>query len=735
MIHLSLQKSFRTITTLLVCGCVTLTHLSATVGDIASDFQLPHFDSDEEMFRLYDQEGTILILEWFGWWCPFCPAVADALEKRVLRSLSSGNSSGIPVRHVALHVEGADTAGIQDFVNTYGFETVLMDVERTVFSRFYNVRIQPFIVILNGVKNAEGIEQWEVLYELNGFGGIDFPASKILSVIHGVKASSGGTPDPVEVIPTEAPVLEKSQPFTTLLPQFGLKNSDMDPSMTHGLGWIWDANYPYVYSFGIASQQEHLSLENAEQNGWCYIYPDQTLISGGLLLYVYATEEWIWVPGNGSREYQNLSSPSEGISGWKQFGAFVDVDVTAESVVQEMLSNLTLPTAPPVLNMGNPFQPLPAGENGRDVSVIGFDALGVVDDTSFPILKSDKLAATQTGASAGWFYMQEAISSADQALLLYLYDTEEWVWLPASQDNWGFHFNHLGNGKNGWHKGSLTSTDTPNAPALEQFANSSVPENLPEWNEGNPFADLPVTNGVKNTASSDDLKFGWIDDSRYPYVYSFLFGEDEQSVDPSAAGWLFVDDAYHDLAGGLWAFHYGESSWLWSPPGVDDRFIYLGDDAGGIGGWSSVGSISEMPNLTTRTIVGEMAVPDMVPTFGMVNPFASIPVVNELRNSESGSSMITGLGWIDDQQFPLVYSYNLAAQQTIEEVVGDMTSELPHPMAGWIYIHPQWSNQETGVLIYSYAVSEWRWYPADGNYWYFSITHFDKGDSGWQLYE
>lgn len=719
----------------LCLGLGILNHSHGAVGQIANNFTLPYFDSQNlqstDSFSLYDAEGSIVILEWFGWWCPFCPPAAQALHDQVLSNVGTQNANGVPVKHIALHVEGADVNGINNFIGNFSLEIVLMDVERSAFSQFSDVGTQPFFVVLNGVKNAEGIQQWEVLFEHNGYGGNSFPGGQMLQAINSVTLAPGSGEVVVpEVIPELPPEMDSVQPFLTLPKVEGLKTVGEGPESPWKLGKVWDVHYPYVYSFSVAESQKDLVDPLIDPlKGWVYFYPQLNTVGEGLLIYVFATAEWKWLPREKPEYEQNLTNPGSGISGWGTLPSSPTVPQGEE--LTAFLGTLVVPPSPPALGLGNPFQTLAQVDGVKDVVAAGYPSLGTVEDSRFPIVKSSVLGASQTGSSRGWIYVHPELSNLASGILAYLYDENRWAWFPSGTEPWGFRFSLMEVPGNGWVMDPAQDTTIPTPEIISSFDVLGAPEGIPVWGQGNPFLNIPLEDRVKNANGIAGQNFGWITDQRYPGVYRFEGVEDTTPEDR----WMIFNDLATLVADGIWVPD-GQASAVWFPLNGTGRSVSLDGKTGGIGGWMSSREPLPKPSLDEVNAAQLLEIPTVLAKSSIIPVFQGLLPENGIKDTSANQSVLKGLGWINDTVFPKVYSFKFAGEQVTEQTLEDGTVQtLPMENAGWFYVQTDLSSPEVGLLIYLYANQTWRWYPAGGDGWYFQLNALDSGNSGWSLFE
>lgn len=250
-----------------------------TVGDSVENFTFTDYVSGESV-SLYDlgSEGGILVLEWFAWWCPFCANAAANVETGIIEHYKASggtNPNGVPVRHVALNVQGGARSQSDTFIERYGIETVMEDYNRQFFSLFSPGGGQPLFVIINAEPDSPSADQWEVLYTRLNYAGNAAPDISALM----------------------RPVIDAVRPGTPADPVKGLFSTIADPVngwyQSDWFGWFYGADYPLI---------NHLEL------GYGYLAD----APGDNTLYLYDLD-WQWL-FTGQDFFPYLYSP--GIQNW-----------------------------------------------------------------------------------------------------------------------------------------------------------------------------------------------------------------------------------------------------------------------------------------------------------------------------------------------------------------------------------------------------------------------------------
>ena len=177
-------------------------------GDIVDNFTLTDRATGNPV-RLSDFTGSIVFLEWFAHWCPFCVAAAPQVDAGIVDHYRSqgGNPAGIPVVHIALNLQSdtaqRDRTATTTFVQRYGFDPVLQDTQRVLARRFADSG-QPIFAIINGVTNSPNARPWELLYALQNYGSTQSPIEQFRAAI-----------DRVQSAPPSLPALRVSSTRTT----------------------------------------------------------------------------------------------------------------------------------------------------------------------------------------------------------------------------------------------------------------------------------------------------------------------------------------------------------------------------------------------------------------------------------------------------------------------------------------------------------------------------------------
>src|SRR3974377_2038142 len=130
---------------------------------------------------IQDFAGTIVFLEWFAVWCPYCVAAAPQVEAGIVAHYGNlgGNPYGVPVTHIAVNQEPRSfyQAQTDSFIDQQGFRIVVNDYDNTSVNpvkTLFNPVGQPVFVVINCLTNSPNHLPWQVLVNYLGYGQTDF---------------------------------------------------------------------------------------------------------------------------------------------------------------------------------------------------------------------------------------------------------------------------------------------------------------------------------------------------------------------------------------------------------------------------------------------------------------------------------------------------------------------------------------------------------------------------------
>ena len=173
------------------------------VGDLVENVTLTDRNTGQPV-SLHELEGSILVLEWFAFWCPFCQAAAPQVDSGIVDHYAGGTGQGLEVRRVGLNVQSDSTSrniqGTNAFIAAYGLDPVLQDTTRSFARRFLAFDAQPIFAIINGVADSPSHAQWEILYIETSYGSSSAPIEAMRSAIESVLAPVVEPPTPTEIV-------------------------------------------------------------------------------------------------------------------------------------------------------------------------------------------------------------------------------------------------------------------------------------------------------------------------------------------------------------------------------------------------------------------------------------------------------------------------------------------------------------------------------------------------------
>src|SRR6266404_581697 len=128
-----------------------------------------------------DFAGTIVFLEWFAVWCPYCVAAAPQVETSIVAYYDTrgGNPYRVPVTHIAVNQEPRSfyQAQTDSFIAQQGFRIVVNDYDNTSINAvkaLFNPVGQPVFVVINCLTNSPNHLPWQALVNYLGYGQTDF---------------------------------------------------------------------------------------------------------------------------------------------------------------------------------------------------------------------------------------------------------------------------------------------------------------------------------------------------------------------------------------------------------------------------------------------------------------------------------------------------------------------------------------------------------------------------------
>jgi len=139
------------------------------VGGIARDFTITNFKTGQPL-RLYDYQGTVILLDFWAYWCNSCKKAADDMRTNIVQYYrnNGGNRNGVPVQVINISLDNELPDRVDNFIQMRGLELVGADLLGEAWAQFGNGGI-PYLVVINGTTNSSNYQAWQVLYSTAGY--------------------------------------------------------------------------------------------------------------------------------------------------------------------------------------------------------------------------------------------------------------------------------------------------------------------------------------------------------------------------------------------------------------------------------------------------------------------------------------------------------------------------------------------------------------------------------------
>jgi len=237
------------------------------VGGTESNFTVVN-NATGAPLQLSNLAGKIVVLDFFAYWCGPCQVASPLLESDIQKYYASlgGNAAGLPVQLLAISIDQSNPAATGAFIKNAGINLAGNDVQGHAWAE-NNTGYIPTIVIINGVANAAGMQQWQVLYQNIGYTSASAPAMR--QIIDSVQPS-GSTSAPAITMQPAAQTVAPGGNATFAIMASGMPAPTYQWQVTTAGGTTWTSLTDTAPYSGTATGTLTISGATAAMNSFQY---------------------------------------------------------------------------------------------------------------------------------------------------------------------------------------------------------------------------------------------------------------------------------------------------------------------------------------------------------------------------------------------------------------------------------------------------------------------------------